>query len=227
MVRRPQFDRVLTVTSQTALLILGVLAMVIALALGKDILAPLSLAIFAGLVFGPVADRLERYGIVPALSSAVVVLGFIAGIAVATSLFAGPISDWVARGPALWAKLQTQLAGFKEPLQSLGAIQGQLKSLMGSDAAMTVEVQNGGPVQDVALMAPALLASVLLFLAGLYFFLATRHHIRIAALSLCFSRRTRWRTAHVFRDIELKVSRFLLSAAAINCGVGVATTLAT
>jgi predicted PurR-regulated permease PerM len=224
---RPQLDRVLVVTSQMALVILGTLAVVIALALGKDILAPLSLAIFAGLVFGPVADQLERRGIPAGISSAVVVLGFIAVIGIATYLFAGPISDWIARGPALWQKLQTQLAGLKEPLQSLGAIQDQLKSMMGNNAAMTVEVQDGGPVQNVALMAPALLASVLLFLAGLYFFLATRHHIRIAALSLCFSRRTRWRTAHVFRDVELKVSKFLLSAAAINLGVGVATTLAT
>jgi len=224
---RLQLDRVLGVTSQMALLVIGALAVIIALSLGKEILAPLALAIFAGLVFGPVADRLERFGTPAALSSGLVVLGFVAVIAVATLLFAAPMSDWIARGPMLWNKLQVQLAGLKEPLQSLGAIQDQLKSIMGSDTAMTVQVQNGGPVPDVALMAPALLASVLLFLAGLYFFLATRHHIRIAALSLCFSRRTRWRTAHVFRDIELKVSKFLLSAAAINFGVGVATTLAT
>src|SRR5690606_38974275 len=81
-------------------------------------------------------------------------------------------------------------------------------------------------VQDVALMAPALLADILLFLAGLYFFLATRHNIRLTVLSLCFSRRMRWRAAHIFRDVETKVSRFLLSAAAINLGVGIATAIA-
>jgi hypothetical protein len=43
---------------------------------------------------------------------------------------------------------------------------------------------------------PSLLADVLLFLAGLYFFLATRHNIRLTVLSLCFSRRLRWRVAH-------------------------------
>ena len=91
---------------------------------------------------------------------------------------------------------------------------------------MTVKVQDGGPVQDVALMAPSVLADVLLFLFGLYFFLATRHNIRVSVLSLCFSRRMRWRSAHVFRDVELKISRFLLSATAINSGVGVVTSLA-
>ena len=47
-----------------ALLVIGALAVIIALSLGKEILAPLALAIFAGLVFGPVADRLERFGMI-------------------------------------------------------------------------------------------------------------------------------------------------------------------
>jgi predicted PurR-regulated permease PerM len=126
----------------------------------------------------------------------------------------------------LWQKLQQQLASFQEPLQALSGVQEQLKEAMGGGASMTVEVQDGGPVQDVALLVPSLLADILLFLAGLYFFLATRHNIRLTVLSLCFSRRMRWRAAHVFRDVETKVSRFLLSAAAINLGVGVATFIA-
>jgi predicted PurR-regulated permease PerM len=106
-------------------------------------------------------------------------------------------------------------------------LQDQLKSVLGSNAAMTVEVQGSGPVQDVALMAPSILADIVLFLAGLYFFLASRHQIRVTVLSLCFSRRTRWRAAHVFRDVEAKVSRFLLAATLINTSVGVTTAAAT
>jgi predicted PurR-regulated permease PerM len=141
-------------------------------------------------------------------------------------MFAAPIAEWVARGPLLWQKLQQQLASFQEPLQALSGVQEQLKEAMGGGASMTVEVQDGGPVQDVALLVPSLLADILLFLAGLYFFLATRNNIRLTVLSLCFSRQLRWRVAHIFRDVETKVSRFLLSAAAINLGVGVATFIA-
>jgi len=78
----------------------------------------------------------------------------------------------------------------------------------------------------VAMLAPAILAQILIFLASLYFFVATRDHIRISVLSLCVSRRMRWRTAHVFRDVEAKVSRFLLSITFINACVGCAVTLA-
>lgn len=196
------------------------------MALGKFILAPISLAIVIGLMFGPISDIMERRGVPSALSAGVVVIGFLGLILLFGMLFAAPISEWVARGPALWAKLQEQLADLREPFAAVGAIQEQLKTAMGEGAAMTVEVQDGGPVQDVALMVPTLLADILLFLAGLYFFLATRRNMRLTMLSLCFSRRMRWRAAHVFRDVESKVSRFLISATAINLGVGVATFIA-
>jgi predicted PurR-regulated permease PerM len=222
-----QFERVMIVSARVALLICGVLALVVALALGKVILAPVTLAIVVGLMFGPLADMMERRGVPPALSAGVVVLIFLGVLAVAAIMFAQPLSYWIARGPVMWEKLQSQLANLKGPLESLGAVQDQLKGILGQDGALTVKVQDGGPVQDFALMAPSILADALLFLAGLYFFLATRHHIRISMLSLCFSRRMRWRVAHVFRDVELKVSKFLISATLINLGVGVATAAAT
>lgn len=223
---RAQFEHILENTSQLAVILLGAVALAIALALGKFILAPISLAIVIGLMFGPVADAMERRGLPTALSAGVVVIGFLALIAFAGTMFAAPIAEWVARGPLLWQKLQQQLASFQEPLQALSGVQEQLKEAMGGGASMTVEVQDGGPVQDVALLVPSLLADILLFLAGLYFFLATRNNIRLTVLSLCFSRQLRWRVAHIFRDVETKVSRFLLSAAAINLGVGVATFIA-
>ena len=222
-----QFERVMTVSVRLALLIVGALALITALALGRAILAPIALAVVVGLMFGPVADGLERRGVPPALSAGVVVLLFLAALAGAAAMFAQPLSYWIARGPMLWEKLQAQLVNFRAPFEALGAIQDQLKGVFGAEAAMTVKVQDGGPVQDVALMAPAILADALLFLAGLYFFLATRHNIRISVMSLCFSRRMRWRAAHIFRDVELKVSRFLISAALINFGVGIATAAAT
>jgi predicted PurR-regulated permease PerM len=221
-----QFESVLQVSSRLALIFMGSLALFAALALGKPILAPIALSMVVGLMFGPLADVFERRGVPPALSAGIVVLVFIGIISVAVTLFAAPLSEWIARGPVIWEKLKTQLAGLKQPLEALSAVQEQLKGIVGGDAAMTVQVQDGGPVQDAALMAPGIVADALLFLAGLYFFLATRTQIRIAVLSLCLSRRTRWRMAHIFHDVEQKVSRFLISSALINLTLGLATTLA-
>lgn len=222
---RTQFEHILQNVSQLSIMMIGIFAFAVAMSLGKFILAPISLAIVIGLMFGPVADAMERRGVPSALSAGVVVILFLGLIAAAGMLFAAPISEWVARWPTLWAKLQAQLVNFQQPFEALSAVQEQLKTAMGGGASMTVAVEDGGPVQDMALAVPSVLADILLFLAGLYFFLATRHNIRLTVLSLCFSRRIRWRTAHIFHDVETKVSRLLLSAAVINAGVGVATAL--
>lgn len=221
-----QFERVLNNVSRLAIVGIGMAVLLMVLQTGQVFLAPVTLAIVVGLMFGPVVDRLEGWGIPPALSAGIVVLlllGVITGFAV---LFAVPLSEWVARAPLIWAKLQAQLATLKEPLESISDFQHQIGSVLGSGEAMTVTVDDGSAVTGVAMLAPAVLAQIAIFLASLYFFVATRDHIRISVLSMCVTRRMRWRTAHVFRDVEFKVSRFLLSVTMINLCVGTAVTIA-
>lgn len=221
-----QFERVLDNAARLSVVAIGAVVLLFVLQAGQLFLAPITLAIVIGLMFGPVADRLEAVGIPPALSAAVVVLLLLGVIAAGIVAFALPLSEWVARAPLIWEKLQAQLANLKEPLESFSQFQSQLSEVFGGgSAAMNVNVEDGSAVTSVALLAPALLAQILIFLASLYFFVATRDHIRISVLSLCVTRRMRWRTAHVFRDVETKVSKFLLSITFINVCVGIVVTL--
>lgn len=221
-----QFERVVSNAARLAMVFVGFLALLVALQVGQVFLAPVTLAIVIGLMFGPVADRVERFGVPPALSAGIVVLMLVGVIAGGVALFAVPLSEWVARAPMIWNKFQQQLAGLEGPLEAVSSFQAQISSIFGRDNAMAVTVEDGGQVIGVALLAPAILAQVLIFLASLYFFVATRDHIRISVLSLCVSRRMRWRTAHIFRDVEMRVSRFLLSITFINACVGCAVSLA-
>ncbi len=215
-----QFERVLGNASQLAICLIGAVAALVAVQAGQFILAPVFLAITVGLMFGPVADALEARGVPEPLSAGVVVLMLLAIIAGSGFLFAGPLAEWGRRMPVVWEKLQAELANWKEPLESLGAVQEQVKGVFGGDA-MEVTVEDGSTVTNIAMLAPTIFAQVLIFLASLYFFLATRENIRIATLSLCVSRRMRWRTAHVFRDVEEKVSKYLITISLVNVGVGV------
>jgi predicted PurR-regulated permease PerM len=196
----------------------------VAIQAAQVILAPVLLAIVIGLMFGPLADMMEQHGVPEGISAGIAVLILVLVIVSGGFLFYGPLSEWAGRIPLIWARLQQELANFKEPMESLGAFQEQLKGILGSDQAMEVTVEDGSTVTGIALLAPAILAQVLIFLVSLYFFLATREQIRIATLSLCVSRRMRWRTAHVFRDVELKVSKYLLTITMVNIGVGLVVT---
>jgi len=217
-----QFERVLTNASRLAIIVIGAIVWLVALQAGEFFLAPVTLAIVIGLMFGPVADRLEGLGIPAPLSSGLLVLALIALIGVGLALFSVPLSDWVARAPVIWERLQAEIANWQGTIESIGAFQDQLRAAFGDEASMSVTLEDGSAVTSVALLAPTILAQFLIFLASLYFFIATRDHIRVSVLTLCVSRRMRWRTAHVFRDVEQKVSRYLLSITVINFCVGVA-----
>lgn len=224
-ISRTNFERVLGNASQMAMVLVGVVVALVAIQAAQVILAPVLLAITIGLMFGPLADMMEKRGVPEGISAGVAVLLLILIIVTGGFLFYGPLAEWAERGPMIWARLQEQLANLKEPMESLGALQEQLKGVLGSDQAMEVTVEDGSTVTGIALLAPAIFAQVLIFLVSLYFFLATRDQIRIATLSLCVSRRMRWRTAHVFRDVEQKVSKYLLTITMVNCGVGVVVAL--
>ena len=221
-----EFQLLLANAARLAIVFVATVVLIAALMYGRGLLLPVSLAIIVGLMFGPVADNFERRGVSPALSAAIVVLILIVLIAASILSFAVPLSEWVARAPLIWEKFRAAVTDLKEPLAALSGLGDQLKALMGGDTAMEVDIAGGNPVTDIAFI-PTILGEILVFLVSLYFYLATRQNIRMSILSLCVTRRLRWRTAHVFRDVETKVSRFLLSVTLLNICVGIVMTLAT
>lgn len=212
-------------SAQVAAITMGLVAVVFALHAGRYILAPASLGIVIGLMAGPVATRLEQHGLRPGLSALLVLLMFIAAVGLIAIAVAAPLSFWAARIPHLWANLQLQLSGLKQPIDALNNVRAQLRELSGAEG-LTVSVDEGSGVESVAFFAPAFIGQVLICLACLYFFVATRNQTRLAVLKLCLDRRLRWRVAHIFRDVERLVSRYLLSISVINIAEGAAVGLA-
>ncbi len=211
--------------AQASTVLMGVVAAIFALHAGQYILAPASMGIVIGLMLGPLATRLEQRGLAPGLSASLVVVVFIVGIGLFAAAVAAPLSFWLGRLPQLWSDLQLQLSELKAPFEALNTVRDQLRDLTGS-AGLTVSVDEGTGVESVALLAPALLAQILIFFACLYFFVATRNSTRAAILRLCLDRRLRWRVAHIFRDVERMVSRYLLSITLINIAEGAAVSVA-
>lgn len=222
---KSNFEVVLARGSQIALCSLGLLGLVFALKAGQYILAPVALAVVIGLMLGPIATRIEARGVRPALSSAVVLLVFFLVIGALAAALTAPLMYWAGRLPQIWDALQLQISQFREPLRLLGDMREQIRSMTG-DENLTVSVEDGSPVTSVAILAPTIAAQILVFVASLYFFLATRNALRITILRMVVKRKLRWRVAHIFRDVEALVSRYLLSITAINVILGVAVTVA-
>lgn len=211
-------------SAQAGMIVVGFVAFVYALEAGEFVLAPVVTAIVIGLMLGPVATMLERRGFPGGLSAAIVVLLFLLLVGAFVLAVATPLSTWASRIPEVWGELRLQLTQLREPLAALQDLREQLRQSFGANA-MRVSVEEGSAVESVASLAPAIIGQVLLFLASLYFFVATRQQTRQSILRLCMDRRLRWRVAHIFRDVERSVSRYLLSIALINVGLGLAVGL--
>lgn len=211
--------------SQIALIVLGLLALCFALYFGRYVLSPVAFALVIGLMLGPVASRIEAWGVTPYLSAVLVFILFVAIVCLIGLALVGPLSYWADRGPQMWEQLQLRMSQLREPMEALRGIQQGLRDVSG-DSGMTVSVEEGSPMDSLITVAPAIAGQLLIFMATLYFFIATRHQTRLAVLKLCVGRRLRWRTAHIFRDVETLVSRYLLSITAINIALAVAVTCA-
>lgn len=222
---RSGMDAGLQSLSRLAVITIGIVAALSALDLAQSFLSPVCLAVVTGLMASPVATALERR-MPSGLSAAIVVVLFLALIGSAIFLFFMPLSIWMERLPEIWRELQHHLLSWRGVFDTLGGVQEQIRVISGGRAEMTVDLADSSAVEEIATIAPAMAAQIILFLASLYFFVATRHSIRIGILKLCFSRRTRLKTARMFRDAEWFVSRYLLSITVINMGLGFATAAA-
>lgn len=218
-------ETLLATAARVSVILIGIIVVIGVLDYAQLILAPIALAIVIGLMFGPLADGIERFGIPPWISAFAAVLIFIALIAIAATGFAVPLSDWMERFPVIWARLQSELTSWQGIFASIGSLQQQLREAMGQGAGMKVNVDDTSAVKTVVLFAPAVMAQIVLFLASMYFFIATRNDFRDAVLSRCVARRLRRRLANTFVEVEAKVSRYLLSITVVNIALGLAVSV--
>lgn len=222
---KSSFELGLARSAQAATVFLGLTALLFVLRSGSFLLIPVTLAIVVGLMLSPIALQLERRGLPATISAVVAVLIFILAIGFLAAAVAAPLASWIGRVPQIWNELQLQLTSLSEPLATIHALREEIRNVTGQ-SNVTVSVEDGSAMESVVVLAPALLAQVLIFFASLYFFIATRHDTRLAILKMCSGRRLRWRASHIFRDVEELVSNYLLSITLINIGLGVAVGLA-
>lgn len=209
-----------------AVIFIGFVVLVVVLELAQSILAPLVLAMIVGLVFGPLVERIEAYGVPAWVSAMIAVLLLLLLIGLAITGFAVPLSDWMDRLPVIWARVQNELANWKGLIETVSSLQSQFSEITGGDpASMTVNVANGDTVKQVAFFAPSLAAQIILFLAGLFFFVATRHQMKYSILMRADSGPRRKALARMIVDIEKRLSSYMLSVSMINLGLAVAVSL--
>jgi predicted PurR-regulated permease PerM len=191
-----------------------------ALSLTKVISMPITAGIIFGLVLGPVVDWLVRRNLPQHLAAAIVVLAFMALILGALTILAVPIAAWSDQLPAMMAAMQTKLAwvfvAMAEMERAIGALSGK--------SGAELNVSDGNPIIDLAISSSAAAGGLLIFIATVYFWLATRRYLKARALKLCLGHSARRSAGAFFGEIEQRVARYFGLVTLINLGMAVLTT---
>ncbi|WP_245866423.1 AI-2E family transporter [Oceaniglobus roseus] len=190
----------------------------------RELMFPVFLGVMLALTFSPVVRGLGRIGI-PAPATAVLVMLTLGTTGFVAAYFAsGPISEWLEDLPAMGQELQYKLAGLNDSVEKIKDASKNVEEMAtpGKDEAVReVAVDRPGFLSMAASGAMTMLTSLLVALVLATFLLAsgTLFHEKLVQ---SFSRFEDKKTAlMVVKDVERRISRYLLSITVINAGLGV------
>ncbi|MET0605562.1 MAG: AI-2E family transporter [Beijerinckiaceae bacterium] len=199
--------------------ILGIFVMlaIASLHLTKVISLPVTAGVVFGLVLGPVVDWMVKRGVPQHLAAALVVLtGLIFGL-MALGLLTAPIAAWSDQLPAMAAALKTKLAGVSAFVKQIEETAQAI-----NPKAAALNVTEGSPLVEIAVSSSAVAAGFLIFLFTVYFYLATRRHLKARILRLCLGQEARKSAGAFFEEIERRVATYLWVVTFVNGAIGVA-----
>ena len=211
--------------------VLAALAICVALWAGQAFLLPIAVALVFSVILAPLCSRIEWLRIPRPVAAlmALIIAGSVAYLAF--SLIAQPAAKWMENAPQTIQRAEKQLRKLQEPLKPLTDISKEVQDLQivpqpAAPASRTVVVQQPGLAQSVlASVQTAVVQTGFVFILC-YFLLITRGEFRLKFIAFQPTLRDRVRAARVFRDVEKRVSGYIVTFSCINITVGVGTGLA-
>ncbi len=163
-------------TTRAAIWVLGACALVWLMQMAQQILLPAVFALVVGVVFAPLADRIDRLGASRVVCSIAVMFLVLATLSAGILIFYPVASEFASRLPLMWIELQDALVGLKSTMESVEDVQNEVAETLNNgeeseDPAAAVELPTVGVL--IAYL-PAVGAQIMVFVGILYFFLLTR-----------------------------------------------------
>ena len=200
---------------------LFVLACFYTLYLGRDFFLPVVLAIVFNFLLAPVVRTLRRYRIPEALSSAVLIIGLFAIVGVLLYEVSGPLGDWLAR-----AKVQP----LRKPIEKFSNLGDQIEKLTAVNAGgqrtpERVELKQESILDVLFRGTSKIVFTLVVVIVLLYFLLASGDLFLSKLIHVLPTLADKKKAVHIAREIEQNISKYLLTIAVINAGIGVGSGL--
>ena len=217
--------------ARISVILTGAFAVVAALRLGQDVLAPITLALVAGVVLSPLSDFWERHGDSPVWGALLGLLATLVLVGCLALTIQPVVASLVEQAPKVWSDMQEVVHAIRGLMRGLSEVKDSVASAIAPEANAanppTAEESVTVPtVADAIMIAPAILSRILIFAGTLFFFLLTRAEIYDWVSLRLSGRGTRAQLALRLRLAERNVARYFLTVTLINAGLGVLTAVA-
>jgi predicted PurR-regulated permease PerM len=191
----------------------------------RPLLLPVLAAVVVGMTLAPIVKAAQRFGISPWVSAVALGVALTIAAALAATVLAGPISEWIAKAPEIGATIKQKLYVLDRPLAALRELQNVL--LPASGAAVAVESSQLGMVTPVLKEVTPAVVELLLFFVVLIFLLATQMDFRRYMVSFFGTREAKLRFIRIASDIEHNLGSYLAVVTVINFAIGVIVAVGT
>lgn len=211
---------------------LGVLAVVatgIMFYVARAYVMPVTTAFVFAVVLSPVCRKLESIRIpasIAALAAMLLATGAVYG---GFALIAEPAARWIDDAPHALHRAEEQISKLRRPLKTVQDLSHEVESLSivpAAPQARTVVVQGPELTQSLIASAQVIIVQAIFILVLTYFFLLTRHEVRLKFIAFQRHQCDRVRTARAFRDVERGVGGYFVVFTLINLAAGVMVGLA-
>ena len=188
---------------------------------------PLVLALLLAMTLAPLVRFLHRRGLGEGLASGLVVLVLALGVVGVVGALSTPFVQLVDEAPQLVRQVQTRFEEFRKPMETVSDVADQVNKATGGDGGVQqVVVQQPGILSQVAGSALSIVTTTAIVIVLTLFLLANGDHFSMQIVKSFGRLADKKRALGTVRDVEEKISRYLLTITAINAGLGVAVGLA-
>ena len=183
----------------------------------RPILLPVLAAALIGTTFSPILKYASRHGISPWVTAIFIVALIITAAALAVTMLAAPITEWIGRAPEIGAGIKQRLYVLDRPLAAFHELESASKP---AAPTVAVESSNISLVTPVAAAVTPAVAEIVLFFATLIFFMAGQLKFRRYLATFFGSCDGKLRFIRIANDIEHNLASYVAIVTVINAALG-------
>jgi predicted PurR-regulated permease PerM len=204
-------------------LLMGALALIGALYLGRSILLPVVAGVVVGITLTPVVKFGCRFGLPTPVSASLVVVIGIGVVGLVLTFFAAPLTEWIARAPEIGAAVQQKLRVFEYPLSVFHDIKNAIMPAGPPGQTVSVEANPAEMVGTALVVITPAVGQFVVFFGTMIFFLATNVTLRRKLVVAFVTRDARLRMLRIWNDIEENLIGYVGVVTLINIALGTVT----